>query len=100
MTIAKRGPGRPLDMDLRDRIEAVHREHPTWSQRQVATELGCAWRTVRRTGIVPASKVAPAGVRMVIPAELAAWAMGRGGILAVLEQARKSDPHPDRGSGR
>ena len=39
MTIAKRGPGRPLDMDLRDRIEAVHRDHPTWSQRQVAAEL-------------------------------------------------------------
>ena len=78
--------GRPPDMELRDRIEAIHREHPAWSQRQVAAEVGCAWRTVARSGIVPA-KAAIRGTRMVIPAELAARADQAGGVLAVLERA-------------
>ena len=81
----ERKPGRPVDLGLRDRIEAVRREHPTWSQRQVADAVPCAWRTVAK--VMPRSTPAAKGLRVTIPAELAARAEQAGGVLAVLERA-------------
>jgi len=85
-------PGRPVDLGLRDRIEAIRREHPKWSQRQVAAAVPCAWRTVAK--VMPRSTPAAKGLRVTIPAELAAKAAARGGVVAVLLAALADPARP------
>lgn len=81
--------GRPLDMDLRDRIFATRQAHPDWSLSQIAAELKCARRIVARiVDPLPRRR----GERVVVPALLAARAAKRGGILAVLEAALAESP--------
>ena len=80
-----RTPGRQVDVDLRARIVATHRDRPDLRTHQaIAGVVGCDPRTVARV-LPPMTR--GKGRRMVIPAELVAKAEERGGVLAVLEAA-------------
>lgn len=83
----KKRAGKPRDEAKREEIRQAWASGKFTSHEALAKHVGSARRMVAEVLGKPIGKH-PRGVRMVIPAELAAWADTQGGVVAVLERAR------------
>lgn len=91
----RHAPGRPPDTATRQRILDARRDHPELrTHDEIAAYVGCSRRLV--ASVLPPLKP-PRGTRVVVPAELVAWALEHVGgrdparaVIRVLEAARRA----------